>query len=750
VEMKRILILLASLLLAGPPAALAEENGQSFDSATKKQYVRDKCVYDDLTCVLAISTDGAYGIAVEGNRETAKYNAVRQCQLAAAQPDSCQIVDVNGESEFIKSRQGDTPSYNGNSVSISAKDYGYNGPLEPIKGAQSLSVRAGYEWNCTKTMRMVLAGQEQEDVNRLHIRSYRQSGKTKLGLGIDGVYVIFDAGSRGTDFVLEGVKETEPDDSVDSVVSTQALDNFIRESGSSKDEWSKTLRGALVPLLNRKVIQDHVFQAIPPKAVAKQILALFGIDSVSQNATKYSYQNKILGVTEEGGTQKVVLGIEFNIKVSNIPIAGDHRFNLTGEGLGYSLVDVASGLNTAWTMKTNVEIESHSIGNHEAVVVETQTCGLINDVQVMAKNQRLNQTATVSSEKIWCATRQMVSHSTRSTCLTNDGKPFDKKSQAQAEHRRLKNKTNTVLTAESDSKPPGDSLDKSLDLEFWQSIKDSNDPDMYREYLRQFPSGAYAGLAKLKIKKLGGDSQVVNASIPNLDYGDYYALVIGNNEYPGLSNLRSAVNDAKVVSTVLEVDYGFNVQLLENASRKDILRSLKHLRETVSAKDNVLIYYAGHGYLDKDTDYGYWLPVDSERDDDSNWIPTDRVVSQIKGMKAKHVMVVADSCFSGTITRAIKIEQRTPEWLSEIVKKKARTALTSGGLEPVMDTGSGNHSAFAYAFISLLEENDGVLDASQLFSKLRPKVMVNSTQTPQYGKIHMAGDDGGDFLFVRQ
>jgi hypothetical protein len=292
--------------------------------------------------------------------------------------------------------------------------------------------------------------------------------------------------------------------------------------------------------------------------------------------------------------------------------------------------------------------------------------------------------------------------------------------------------------------------DKNIEIEFWRSIQGSDDTDMYREYLRQFPSGVYAGLAKLKIKKLGGDTTVVNASIPNLDYGDYYALVIGNNEYSGLSNLRSAVNDAKVVSTVLEVDYGFNVKLLENASRKDILRSLKHLRQTVSAKDNVLIYYAGHGYLDEAADQGYWLPVDSERDDDSNWIATDRVAGQIKAMQAKHVMVVADSCFSGTITRAIKIEQRTPEWLSEIVKKKARTALTSGGLEPVMDTGSGNHSAFAYAFISLLEENDGVLDASQLFSKLRPKVMVNSTQTPQYGKIHMAGDDGGDFLFVRR
>ncbi|MDP6853910.1 MAG: caspase family protein [Arenicellales bacterium] len=309
----------------------------------------------------------------------------------------------------------------------------------------------------------------------------------------------------------------------------------------------------------------------------------------------------------------------------------------------------------------------------------------------------------------------------------------------------------TVASTKTTQKPgPAQAKDSSLELEFWKSIKESGDPDMYREYLRQFPSGVYAGLAKIKIKKLGGDTTVANASIPNLDYGDYYALVIGNNDYQDLTNLRSAVNDAKVVSTVLEVDYGFNVKLLENASRKEILRSLKHLRQSVSAKDNVLIYYAGHGYLDEAADQGYWLPIDSERDDDSNWIATDRVAGQIKAMKAKHVMVVADSCFSGTITRAIKIEQRTPEWLSQIVKKKARTALTSGGLEPVLDTGSGNHSAFAYAFISLLEENDGVLDGAQLFTKLRPKVMVNSTQTPQYGKIHMAGDDGGDFLFVRQ
>ena len=125
---------------------------------------------------------------------------------------------------------------------------------------------------------------------------------------------------------------------------------------------------------------------------------------------------------------------------------------------------------------------------------------------------------------------------------------------------------------------------------------------------------------------------------------------------------------------------------------------------------------------------------------------TDYVVNQIKAMEAKHVMIVADSCFSGTLTRGLKIEQRTPEWLKKIVKKKARTALTSGGLEPVSDSGGGENSIFAYSFLSILRDNDGVLDASQLFSQLRPKVMVNSPQTPEYGNIHQAGHDGGDFL----
>ena len=126
------------------------------------------------------------------------------------------------------------------------------------------------------------------------------------------------------------------------------------------------------------------------------------------------------------------------------------------------------------------------------------------------------------------------------------------------------------------------------------------------------------------------------------------------------------------------------------------------------------------------------------------------MVRTVRAMKAKHVMVVADSCFSGTLVRGLKIKERSPDYIQRMSKKKARTALTSGGLEPVTDVGGGNHSVFAQSFMRILNENDGVLDGHQLFTTLRRQVMMGADQTPEYGDIRKAGHDGGDFLFVRQ
>ena len=290
----------------------------------------------------------------------------------------------------------------------------------------------------------------------------------------------------------------------------------------------------------------------------------------------------------------------------------------------------------------------------------------------------------------------------------------------------------------------------ALELAFWQSIKDSDDPDLYKEYLRQFPEGVYAGLAKIKLRKVTESEVAVAPRASNVEYGRYHALVIGNNNYEELPDLKTAIKDANRVAAVLQDQYDYNVTLIEDADRSQIIKSLSGYRKTVGKSDNILIYYAGHGILDEDANKGYWLPVDAALDDPSNWILNDMLIAQLKAMQAKHVMVISDSCFSGTITRGLKMEQHTPDWIDRMTKKRARTALTSGGLEPVLDSGGDGHSVFARAFITLLEENTEVVSAAQLFSELRPKVMVNSPQTPEYGNIHQAGHDGGDFLFVKQ
>jgi uncharacterized caspase-like protein len=217
-----------------------------------------------------------------------------------------------------------------------------------------------------------------------------------------------------------------------------------------------------------------------------------------------------------------------------------------------------------------------------------------------------------------------------------------------------------------------------------------------------------------------------------------------------LPKLATAVADAEGVATVLEKNYGFNVRLMTNATEEDIIGQLTALRRELEFTDNLLIYYAGHGWYDQDTEQGYWLPIDASEDNQSNWISNADITNGLKALKAKHIIVVADSCYSGTLARGAYPSLRGIDYVERIVKKKARTVLTSGGQEPVMDSGGGGHSVFARAFLTALEENDSVMDGQDLFRRLRDSVVANAPQTPEYSDIRGAGHDGGDFLFVRR
>jgi len=248
----------------------------------------------------------------------------------------------------------------------------------------------------------------------------------------------------------------------------------------------------------------------------------------------------------------------------------------------------------------------------------------------------------------------------------------------------------------------------------------------------------------------------------NLDFGKYYALVIGNNNYGKLPKLSTPIADAEAIAGVLKDKYGFTVTLLKDANRYDILEALNQMREKLTEQDNLLVYYAGHGELDKVNQRGNWLPVDAEPDSTANWIPNVQVTDILNQMSARHVLLVVDSCFSGTLTRSAltRLEAgKSPEawanWVKLMNGKRSRTALTSGGIAPVLDAGAAGHSIFAKALLDALGKNSGVIEGQRLHQELASSVAYaagsfNVDQVPEYAPIKSAGHEAGDFFFVKR
>lgn len=254
---------------------------------------------------------------------------------------------------------------------------------------------------------------------------------------------------------------------------------------------------------------------------------------------------------------------------------------------------------------------------------------------------------------------------------------------------------------------------------------------------------------------------VVRAARPTgVEFGSYHALVIGNNDYRTLPDLASPVNDATELARLLEQRYGFRTTLLLNADRYQILSALNTLRETLTAKDNLLIYYAGHGELDEVNQRGHWLPVDAERGSTANWIPSTAITDILNIMNARQILLVADSCYSGALTRssvgrlaAGMTDAERAHWLRTMATRRSRTALTSGGLAPVMDAGGGRHSVFAKALLEVLAANDEILDGQRLHREVAARVAYAAAnlrfdQVPEYAPIRFAGHEAGEFFLV--
>ena len=244
--------------------------------------------------------------------------------------------------------------------------------------------------------------------------------------------------------------------------------------------------------------------------------------------------------------------------------------------------------------------------------------------------------------------------------------------------------------------------------------------------------------------------------------GNHWLFVIGIDTYIEWPRLKTAVNDARAVKEVLLSQYHFDKNHLielydEQATRKNIIGKLRYLANKVRKDDSLIIFYAGHGHLDSITKSGSWIPVESGTKDASAWISNQGIKNYLKvdAIKAKHILLISDSCFAGDFFRGHrgKLPKVTDEVVKRAYKLASRQAITSGGLEPVVDEGFGNHSVFSHFLIKTQKENQKLfLVPSDMFSNIKAGVAENAEQFPQFGSLKgTGGQQGGELvLFLKQ
>ena len=230
---------------------------------------------------------------------------------------------------------------------------------------------------------------------------------------------------------------------------------------------------------------------------------------------------------------------------------------------------------------------------------------------------------------------------------------------------------------------------------------------------------------------------------------NYYALLISVSEYddPAITDLEQPMKDGMKLQEVLANKYLFmsrNIKWLQNPTREEMIVAFDNLGKVLTKDDNLLIFFAGHGYWDKNIEVGYWLPSDSRKSNPANWFANSTIRDYVGGIKAKHVLLISDACFSGGILKTRSPFSDASPGVIRLYNLPSRKAMTSGTLNEVPD-----ESIFMKYLIQQLEQNeDKFLTSEQLFTTIKPAILNNSETIPQYGTIQSAGDEGGDFIFI--
>lgn len=233
--------------------------------------------------------------------------------------------------------------------------------------------------------------------------------------------------------------------------------------------------------------------------------------------------------------------------------------------------------------------------------------------------------------------------------------------------------------------------------------------------------------------------------------------MIGINKYRHWTVLQNAVNDVQRIRDVLCGQYRFDpdpscttVLLDADATEKNILNELRKLVEKVTENDNLVIFFSGHGYYDKVTQTGYWIPVDAETGDDNahQFIDSNVIIHRVSKINSLHTFLVIDACFSGSF---LKIYRGGDAPYSKLENLKSRMVLTSGEMEKVSDGPPGGNSPFTTGILKSLDNTGADVTITDLVTGVRKYISQNSPeQTPLCGILQNTVQDYGEMVFRRK
>lgn len=236
-----------------------------------------------------------------------------------------------------------------------------------------------------------------------------------------------------------------------------------------------------------------------------------------------------------------------------------------------------------------------------------------------------------------------------------------------------------------------------------------------------------------------------------------YALIFATDSYENWGDLVNPINDARMIQTLLSEKYGFQTEIVENASQEEIMDKVyDYNTKKFNPQDQLFIFFAGHGFFDETLGEGYVVASNSLLNDKgkTSYISHVLLRERINNIKCEHIFLTMDVCFGGTFDPLLAKsragdamdEEADQNYMVKKLTKRTRKYLTSGSKEYVSDGVAGKNSPFAAKFLQALREIGGGTGRILSLLELYPYFLKLSSEV-RFGSFGN-DDPASDFVFV--